>query len=157
MTFVAGVAVGIFVYFTGFKSIDQKLVFTPTQSDFEIIVSHYGRCAEITIGCPSYRISSEGQYTFIDGNMNTKPQSGVLEKSSLVTLESVLVQADLEQQSLEAISPACDAAIGLSDVTYQIRLKNKQYFLDTCSTNVDVDSDLIELLDTYMEEFVTVR
>jgi hypothetical protein len=156
LTFFTGVAVGFFVYFTGFRAIDEKITITPAKADFEITVSAYGGCAMLGT-CPSYRLSSDQTYTFIAGGVSdepVEPQTGILEKADVQTLTSLLANTDLKKQSQPLSADMCDSYIDGIDMTYVIDCKGVLYTLDTCTTAVDVDSSLVEYLDDFMEVFV---
>lgn len=150
LTFFTGVAAGSFVYLNGLREYDIDPIKPSLISEFEILVTQYGGCARVS-GCSSYRILSDGSYVFVANNGVTN--SGDITDDQLTSLKQTLFDSDLELQSLPVASEFCESWIDGVDTTYTITRDKVTYTLDTCTTAVNVDSDLIELLDWLLVQF----
>lgn len=150
LTFFTGVAAGSFVYLNGLREYDIDPIKPSPISDFEIVVTQYGGCAQ-GLGCSSYRILSDGSYVFVAGDGATT--GGNITTDQLVSLKQTLLDSDLELQSLPVASEFCESWVDGVDTAYSIMRDNVTYNLDTCKTAVNVNSDLIELLDWLWVQF----
>ncbi len=149
LTFITGVAAGSFVYLNGLREYDIDPIEPSRISNFEIVVTQYGGCARG--GCESYRILSDGSYVVIAGNGATT--GGDITPDQLTSLKQTLFDSDLETQSVPVDPDFCESWVDGVDTTYSITRDKNNYELDTCGTNIDVDSDLIELLDWLWVQF----
>lgn len=148
LTFLTGVAAGSFVYLNGFREIDIDPVVPSVSDPFEIRVTEYGG---LTQNHRFYRIQDTGFYVFVGADKIAV--NGYLAEDQISSLQSVLVDADLKEQAKIVSPDFCESWVDGIDTRYEISFAQEEYTIDTCGTNIDVDSDLIELLDWLWVQF----
>ena len=157
-TFIVGVCVGVFIFFTGFMDVEEDVL--PEANDtvaLEIIGEAYGGCRT---SCPSFIVNVDGSYRYLQvPGFEEEPviREGTLPLTLQIELAQSLTVAGLKAQS-EEIQPAfCNSFTDGVDVRYRITRASEQYTLDTCGTTVATDTPLWAALVKIWNHFETVE
>jgi len=144
ITFVIGILGGAYLYLTGFAPVESKMSLPDAVelAQFTLVSDVYGGCRNM---CPSFQVVNNGSYRYI----YTPPAGGdqVVRQGSLPislqrNLKNALNSEILEDQSLPIEPTICNSYTDGVDVIYDITFAGQQYILDSCGTNVDLDSEL---------------
>jgi hypothetical protein len=149
-TFIVGVFVGFYVYVTGFAPTVEKIETTVEEIGETLIVTGeaYGGCDRVQT-CPSFNIADDGTYRYSytpRGATTPVLREGALPLSIQRNLKKYATKDTLEQFSKPVDPVMCESYVDGIDVRYVIELEGELYTLDSCGTNVDVDSKLWQTL-----------
>lgn len=142
-TFVLGLAVGIYVYISGFAGFWSNITVSEqsTEEGFVLVADVYGVCRS---DCPSFRVDDTGSYRYIypvtGGDSVTR--DGRLPYGIRQELRTAMESSELVRQSQETTPAMCDSYVDGIDVRYTINYEGAEYVLDTCGSAVDTDSTL---------------
>lgn len=155
LTFVAGFATGVFLFFRGKEpgSLDTAVLATPVNTGFEIVGYTYGGCARL--GCTSYRIQADGSYTYIARNAEGKDErhGDMLSSKRIGELRDSLRSSDLSAIARTKETGTCPAEYDGIAYRYEIRDENgMQYSFDSCTEALSGTS-FFSLLRSYFELF----
>ena len=154
MTFLAGFATGIFLFFNTRNpgELDQSPVEALPRTGFEIVGYTYGGCARI--GCSSYRIDDSGSYTYIARNAQGLDErfTDSISNQRLADLETALRTTDMERIATSHETGICPTTYDGIAYRYEIRIAESQYSIDSCEQQID-GSSLFKLLGDYFEIF----
>ena len=106
-------------------------------SELTITGEVYGGCRN---ACPSFQVQADGSYRYL-----YTPEAGaaqVIRQGDLPVrlrnnLKDVLTPTALEKQSTVIEPLVCNSYSDGIDVQYDITLNGRDYFIDSCGTNVD--------------------
>lgn len=144
ITFLVGVAAGMYLYLTGFAGLVSKLSIPDIEkaTEFVIVGDVYGGCRE---ACPSFQVVHDGSYRYLytpAAGAEQVLRQGVLPISLRRQLEAVITPIELAKQSKEIQPLLCNSYSDGIDVKYEITLDGQLYVLDSCGTAVEAESEL---------------
>ena len=159
LTLIVGFCFGIFLYFTGFIGIFEKPnVQTQTAANsFTIISEVYGSCLS---SCPSFQIASDGSYRYLFTPAAGEEQiirDGSLARSLRRDISQFVTAAALDAQSQKIQPSVCNSYTDGIDVKYRVTISSDLYVLDTCGTDIDINSNLWKTLVKIWSYFETGR
>ena len=134
----------MYLFLTGFAPMESKVSLPDAVAlaQFVMVSDVYGGCRD---ACPSFQLVNDGSYRYLytpTAGAEQIVRQGTLPISLQRQLKKALSPADLEAQS-RSINPAlCNSYTDGIDVLYDITLAGKQYFLDSCGTDVDTSGAL---------------
>ncbi len=158
LTFVTGLAIGMYVYVAAFKPVYAPEGLGGSEaaaSDFSIIGKTYGGSEDAGFIRPSFRILGDGTYMYIqggDGINALEPIQGSLPNSLVRELKAEIADSNLSHLSVTAVKGNCLSYSGGFDFEYKITVNSKQYVLDTCKTVFENNDPLAELLQSVWDE-----
>jgi len=144
MTFFVGVAVGAYVFLVGFAPTIAKLE-VPNQEKLESLTIEgevYGGCRDT---CPSFQVLGDGSYRYLYSPILDEPQvieSGSLPSTLRRELQRNLTETALLNQSEPKNSVVCNSDSDGVDVRYTITKNSEKFVLDSCDTQVQLNSQL---------------
>ena len=151
-TFIMGFIAGMFVFFVSQPPApiidDTDDDFGPQQ--FEIIADVYGGCS--LIGCPSYKISADGSYEYIEATEESTKFEGRLSRQQIAQLEETVLGTNLDQVEDTTFTGTCPIAFDGPAYQYTIFVENTSHRIDTCEQVVS-GSVLFVLLEEYFSIF----
>lgn len=146
-TFIIGILVGLYVYFTTFvpeyiaNPAIQELVSEPV-SELTILASTYGGCTQ-TGRCASYELTADRSYRYQDG---TEQMAGSIPRGLYAQVVDEVKVADLS--SLERPLEPANCSHFVDGVDYELTIISAAgtYNLDTCYTALDTNDPLSQSL-----------
>jgi hypothetical protein len=153
LTFIVGVATGVYAYFLT-REHDSSTLGTTEIGDvpsagYEIVAYTYGGCERV--GCASLRITDDGAYTYL---VNTR--GGEYERFSdvLTDRQRERLTELMNDTSFETISET--AFVGTCPVTYDgiayrftLRNEDEQYTFDSCVESLEDRALFAELMQYF--------
>lgn len=158
ITFVIGFIFGIYLFFSGFMAYEESDVPTVSQlPTFTLEGDAYGGCDRAR-ACPSFIIREDGSYRFLYTPGVGTPQvirEGDLPRELRTDINRTFTDVSLQAQS-RAIEPAlCNSYVDGIDVRYEVMIGGNIYKLDSCGTDIEVDSELWQTLVKLWNYFET--
>ncbi len=140
ITFCVGFVSGFYFYFTGFSfEFSKDLPEEEFYTDFSIEGEAYGDC--MSNECFAFQLLADGSYRLTeDVSSQSVVKEGVITNSLRYELLSKLDSRSLEKQSLEGLNNDCASEDGGVDYKFVITKDEKEYKLDTCTTNINFQS-----------------
>lgn len=141
ITFVMGMLVGGYLYFTEFVS-GADVLDGSDSSTFVLTSEAYGGCDP---SCPSFRLNNDGTYIYRYTPAEEQSQvkrDGVLPLTIQKDLKKALDIREIKAQSKDVVNEVCTSDSEGVDVFYDMTYKDEDYTLDSCGTAVDGESDL---------------
>lgn len=159
MTFVFGFIIGVFVFFSGYGDKEQiaDIPSIDEQPSFVLEGEAYGGC-QMSENCPSFHIESDGTYRFLYTPTFGEEQTikeGSLPRSLRTEINVTFTDEALVAQSRKIQPTMCNAYVDGIDVRYKIVIGEQAYLLDSCGTDVNVDSPLWQTLVKIWNYFET--
>lgn len=144
LTFLTGLAIGMYIYITAFKPTyaPENLSNTESEaSDWSLVGKKRSLDAEAGFIEPSFRLLGNGEYVYIQGGQDDdslEPREGKLSSSLMRDLR----EYDDMLGSYTENSPGVDCASyeGGYDYEYRVTKDNVLYLLDTCDTMLGQDT-----------------
>ena len=154
-TFLVGMATGVFVYFM--SGLNEPLFDFPGNEltrGFEVTADAYGGC-QMGGACPSYRIDDSGAVVYIVRHREGEDErrEDELSLGALRDLKELLNETDLGAVENSTFSDTCPIAYDGVAYTFDIRIGEERYHIDTCEHNAEG----IELFDHLIENFATLE
>jgi len=144
MTFFVGVAAGAYVFLVGFAPTIAKLE-VPNQEKLDSLTIEgevYGGCRDT---CPSFQILGDGSYRYLYSPTFDDPQvieSGAIPYALRRELQRNLTETALVNQSQPKSAVVCNSYSDGVDVRYTIIKDSEKFVLDSCNTQVELNSQL---------------
>ena len=152
-SFVAGVATGVYIFFTT-RPADDTVTRAPHErtGGFEIVADRFGGCERI--GCPSYRLTDDGSYTYILAERNLED---IRKEGSLSVDEKKALKANVEETDFESLKNTRFAGTCPSDFDgpayrFTIKLGGDSLAFDSCKENIEGNTffdGLIKYFDVF--------
>jgi len=158
ITFVIGFIFGIYLYFAGFMAFDEPDV--PTVAElptFTLEGEAYGGCARADT-CPSFFVQGDGAYRFLYTPGFGEEQvvrEGELPREIRTDINRSFTDVSLKTQGRKIAPALCNSYSDGIDVRYEIMIGGEIYTLDSCGTDIDVESDLWQTLVKLWNYFET--
>ena len=135
-TFIFGFLTGGIVFLKNNTGGEGDGSSTSIQKGFEILAYTYGGCERL--GCPSYRVTQDGLYTFFEkGRENeTLKIDGEIDEESLDILKHEMNDADFEQFKEKKFEGTCPIQVDRVAFRYDITYKGERYRFDSCVEDV---------------------
>lgn len=143
-TFVAGAAVGVFVYFAGYAPAEQRVTesLDGLVADIAISGEQYGGCAR-TGQCNAFQVASDGSFRYLDrSEANQSLQTGAVDRQVWSRIKRAVEQAPLVEYRQKTSPELCDSYVDGVDVRYRITIDSELFVLDSCGTAVDTSGEL---------------
>ncbi|MEX0930785.1 MAG: hypothetical protein WDZ68_00650 [Candidatus Paceibacterota bacterium] len=155
LTFVVGLTTGIYLYFTIYVPTYQLNTSGLSQSEvasneFSVIGRSYGGNIVGEYVHPSYRIAGDGTYIFLRGGVGVEgqePETGVLPRLLFNDLKRIAESSDLDTLSEPGNKEECNTFFDASDYLYHITVDGVQYAIDTCTSNISYEHELVFVLE----------
>ncbi len=160
ITFVIGFIFGIYLYFAGFMKEFDAPDNVPTIAElptFTLEGQAYGGC-DRGDSCPSFLITDDGSYRFLYTPGIGEEQvirEGDLPRELRTAINVSFTDAALQAQGRKIIPATCNSYVDKIDVRYDIMIGEQEYKLDSCGTDIDVDSELWQTLVKIWNYFET--
>ena len=157
VTFSVGFVAGVYFYFAGFSfefgsAIPEKDFY----EDFMIEGQAYGSCE--MQGCLSFQLLSDGTYRMVSpmSGVGAVTKNGVIRFDLRSELMKNLEDRTLTKQAKSNGVENCASDEGGTDYNFIITKNGEEYQLDTCSTNVDYESQAWQSLAKLWNYFETL-
>ncbi|MBP6924668.1 MAG: hypothetical protein KBB78_03810 [Candidatus Pacebacteria bacterium] len=156
LTFLTGVAIGMYVYIAAFKPLYTPENLNDTEaeaSEWSLVARRYGGEPVPGYSDPTFRVLGDGTYTYIPGGADgaaIEPRQGKLSNSVLKQLRSY--DNSLMQYSYSASRNDCASYYDGYDYDYRFTKQNIVFDLDTCRTALGEDTPLAKLLSEVWDE-----
>ena len=113
---------------------------------FTVLASMYGGCVR-SGGCPSYRITSDGSYTYVARLQESgeTPQAAMLSTKQYDTLSTYIRTTDFDSVMRTQFNGTCPATVDGIAYRYDILYNDTPYTLDSCVENFDGEILFAEL------------
>ena len=160
ITFVIGFVFGIYLYFAGFMPAFDSPDDVPTVAElptFTLEGESYGGC-DRTRACPSFIIRDDGSYRFLYTPGVGTPQvvrEGDLPRELRTDINVAFTDVALLAQSRKIEPALCNSYVDKIDVRYEVMIGETVYKLDSCGTDIEVDSQLWQTLVKIWNYFET--
>ena len=145
VTFVGGIIIGVYLFFSGFLQTfnSEPNVQTQVEADsFSLVAEVYGGCRDT---CPSFQILSDGTYRYLFTPSAGEDQiirDGTLPRNIRKNINNYMLNNQLVIQSGEVQPAVCNSYTDGIDIKYTVVLNEQEYILDTCGTAIDIESQL---------------
>jgi hypothetical protein len=150
LTFVTGLATGIFGYFmtrdTTDVETDSGVEVQEEETGYEILVTVYGGCARV--GCASFRLLDDGSYTYLapEGVRDYARYEDVISERQLEELSDLLNTTNLERVAETTYEGMCPVTYDGIAYRFDIREQSERYSFDSCVENLDSEPLFLELV-----------
>gem|GEM_PF-1628113 len=156
LTFLTGLAIGMYVYIMAFKPtyIPDKINSTEVEAgDWSMISKKRIEGDQSRNVQPSFRLLANGKYTYIHGGVGDGALDAVEGKIS-GTLISKIRENDsaISRYAVIDDTARCYGDDEGYEYEYNITIDNESYFLDTCHTALKHNTALAQLLDQVWQE-----
>lgn len=154
-TFVVGFVAGVYVHFMTQSEAPRSDGEYGTRSEGVVLTAdEYGGCE--SMGCRSYRITEDGEYTFIEGSRTGADRrfEGTLGRRELDRLLGQLDEQELQRVESSVFTGTCPIAFDGPAYRLQVQVEDEQYAFDTCEQDIASSPFLTDLLE-YFEIFST--
>lgn len=158
-TLLMGIVTGSYIYFI--THTERGPVEVPQQTndgEFSITADLYGGCMRGGM-CASYRLMSDGRYTYEgpddEGGMQ-KQVSGMIPAQNMEELHILMKGADLQEVTESTFEGTCPITYDGVAVEYEIVSEGNEYFVDTCVHDV-ADEQLFQELEDLFVQFERVH
>lgn len=124
------------------------------ESGFVVVARMYGGCARMGIECPSYRVSENGEYTYVSRTREGDfiPHRDTLSKEEREKMEKAYKDADLGVIEKSEFSGTCPITFDGLAFTYEIESESSRHMFDSCKQNVGQE-ELFMILEQYFSHF----
>lgn len=156
LTFLTGVAIGMYVYIAAFKPnyAPEKLSDTEAEAgEWSLVARRYGGDFISGYVDPTFRVLADGTYTYIPGGpegIAAEPRSGKLSKATMRELRAY--DDELLDHSYTTSGNNCDSYVDGYDYDYRFTKDDVVFDLDTCRTALGYDTPLSRLLESIWDE-----
>jgi hypothetical protein len=150
LTFITGLASGVYVYFTTLNSDEEKSVGTPIEEGYEVIAYTYGGCERV--GCSSYKLADDGKYSYLmqSAGYGNERFNDTLSLKQHEELDAVIEDTNYKSIKESVFTGTCpDTYDGLA-YRFEIRIENERYSFDSCTQSLE-EKALFELLIKYFD------
>lgn len=155
LTFLTGLAIGMYVYLMAFKPIYVPDNLNDTEADageWSLVAKRY-RDGSSRYVEPSFRVLSDRSYVYLPGGDSESALSPVEGKLSSGSMRALRGYDDkLGPYTASPLQPDCPSARGGFDYEYRFTVDNTVYLLDTCETALGQSSELATLLQEVWNE-----
>ncbi|PIR86008.1 hypothetical protein COU14_01175 [Candidatus Kaiserbacteria bacterium CG10_big_fil_rev_8_21_14_0_10_44_10] len=155
LTFLTGLAIGMYVYLMAFKPIyvPDNLNDTETEAgEWSLVAKRYSDGSSRYVE-PSFRVLSDRSYVYLPGGNSDSALSPIEGKLSSGLMRDLREYDDeLVAYIYPPLQPNCPSARGGYDYEYRITVDNTVYLLDTCETALGQSSELAVLLQEAWSE-----
>lgn len=158
-TLFMGILTGSYIYFinhTGDSLVEVREL--AETNEFMVIGELYGGCMRGGV-CASYRITSDGTYTYIgpndEGELGDRV-SGTISEKDLGRLKELVSSTDLSTIVSSTFGGTCPITYDGVAMRYDITLEGENYGIDTCLDETG-DEPLFDELQGYFVEFERVH
>lgn len=156
LTFLTGVAIGMYVYIAAFKPnyAPEKLSDTEAEAgEWSLVARRYGGDSMFGYVDPTFRVLADGTYTYIPGgpeSVAAESRSGKLSKGTMRQLRAY--DDALLNHSHTALRNDCASYVDGYDYDYRFTKSNIVFDLDTCRTALGDNTPLSRLLASVWDE-----
>jgi len=150
LTFITGLASGVYVYFTTLNSDEEKSVEIPTEEGYEVVAYTYGGCERI--GCSSYKLTDNGEYSYLmqSAGYGNERFDDTLSLRQHEELNAAIDDTNYQLVEESVFTGTCpDTYDGLA-YRFEIRIENERYSFDSCIQSLEEEM-LFELLIKYFD------
>ncbi len=153
LTFVVGIASGIYAYFLTREdtrsSSDTTAEDSLPKSGYEVVAYAYGGCERV--GCASIRLSDDGTYIYLAHSQEGKYErfSDVLTSRQHEILTDLVEQAPFEALKETVFTGSCPTTYDGIAYRFTIRRAVEQYSFDSCEESLDRE----EFFETVIQYF----
>lgn len=150
LTFIIGLASGVYVYFNTLNSDEGKSIEVPIEEGYEVIAYTYGGCERV--GCSSYKLADDGKYSYLmqSAGYGNERFDDTLSLKQHEELDAVIEATDYTSIEESVFTGTCpDTYDGLAH-RFEIRITNERYSFDSCTQSLDGE-DLFSLLIKYFD------
>jgi hypothetical protein len=140
LTFLTGLAIGMYIYIAAFKPTYAPESLNNTESnasDWSMIGKRRGGDHDDRYIQPSFRLLGTGEYVYLPGGVGDgalSPEKGSLAKSQLNSL--LVSEAELASYSRGVSASICASDRGGYDYEYRVTVDGETVILDTCLTSL---------------------
>ncbi len=151
LTFLTGAAIGMYVYIAAFKPIYAPEGLDNTEANAEewnVVGKRRGGTGENSDIQPSFRVLSDGSYTYLpggSGDNSLEPVEGSISRSIVRDLQVSESQLNTHTKRVTGLECASDS--GGYDYRYRFTINGETYLMDSCQTTLGYDSDLAKALE----------
>lgn len=155
-TFCVGFVIGVYVYFNGFSfKLSEDLPEEKFYTDFTIEGEAYGDC--VNNECFAFQLLADGSYRLVDDvSGQSVIREGVINNSIRDRLFEDLDTESLKTQSISTVGTHCASDDGKVDYKFTITKDEKEYKLDTCTTNINFEGKAWLALSELWDYFVNL-
>lgn len=155
LTFLTGLAIGMYVYLMAFKPIYVPDSLNNTEAEageWSLVAKRYADGSSRYVE-PSFRVLSDRSYVYLPGGDSDSALSPVEGKLSAGLMRDLReYDNDLIAYTYAPLQPDCPSAQGGYDYEYRFTVNNTVYLLDTCETALGQSSELAVLLQEAWSE-----
>ncbi len=155
ITFILGCVAGVVILLqtkTGVFAGDEN---PSAETGFSVGVRMYGGC--MRVGCPSYYINPEGEYTYIVRSVGVQTdgfKKGVLPSKAYTSLESLAETTNFGAIAQTVFTGECPSTYDGAAYTFEVDYDGIQYTLDSCTQQLE-GKELFDRLIEYFRIFET--
>lgn len=156
LTFLTGVAIGMYIYIGVFKPMyaPENLSNTEAEaSEWNLISRKRDGVSAVSYSQPSFRLLGDGSYTYLPGSTEgamVEAKEGNLSRSLLSQLRTY--DDTLHDYSYTVARKTCASETGGYDYEYRFTKNTLTYNLDTCYTALGDDTPFAILLAQVWDE-----
>ncbi len=160
VTFVIGLVAGGYLYLTGFAPQLDKITGQTDEVYGDLLIegSQYGG---FRAGIPpSFQIRKDGSFGyvgFISEGETGATKTGTLPRPLWSEVQAAMVSGALYTAATAVVTDSCASFVDGVDYRYEIELNNVLYTLDTCGTNLLLDTPMRQTLDKLWNYFTTME
>ncbi len=156
LTFLTGVAIGMYVYIAAFKPMYAPETLNDTEagaSEWSLVSRRYGGDLLPGYSQSTFRLLKDGNYTYLPGGADSasvETKEGKLSSSLMRKVRSY--DDSLMEYSYDVSRNDCASYVDGYDYEYRITKNNILFHLDTCQTSLGDDSSFALLLREVWDE-----
>lgn len=156
LTFLTGVAIGMYIYIAVFKPMYAPETLSGTESEaseWSVVSRKRDGVSVAGYSEPTFRLLGDGSYTYLPSSTDEtlmEPKEGKLSRSILRELRTY--DDTLMDYSFTVSRQDCSSERGGYDYEYRFTKNTLSYNLDTCYTSLGYDTPLSKLLEDVWDE-----
>ena len=150
LTFITGLASGVYVYFNTLNSDEGKSVGVSIEEGYEVVSYTYGGCERV--GCSSYKLADDGEYSYLmqSAGYGNERFDDTLSEKQHEELDAAIEGTNYKSIEESVFTGSCpDTYDGLA-YRFEIRIENERYSLDSCIQSLE-DETLFAMLIKYFD------
>jgi hypothetical protein len=155
ITFIFGFVGGFYFFLTGYapyiEEVKENIFAQDTQTVESLIIigKQYGGCERAGL-CASFQLEHDGSYRFLPESIlrGAVPVQGTLTRSMMNDVRAVTLPSKLRSASRTSTAEGCASYYDGIDYSYEIVRNGELFLLDTCTTTLSQNPDLINVFNT---------
>lgn len=155
LTFLTGLAIGMYVYLMVFKPVYVPDSLNDTEAganEWSLVAKRYGDGSSRYVE-PSFRVLADRNYVYLPGGESDSALTPIEGKLSAGLMRDLRkYDTELLDYTYESTQPDCPSRYGGYDYEYRFTVDNTVYLLDTCETVLGQGSELAVLLQEVWSE-----